>query len=63
VLNGGFPPSTQGNPRPYGMPPFAQLLSDEEVASAVTYVRQSWGNGAAPVSSVEVAGARGVPVD
>jgi mono/diheme cytochrome c family protein len=63
VLNGGFPPSTQGNPRPYGMPPFAQLLSDEEVASVVTYVRQSWGNGAAPVSNVEVAGARGVPVD
>jgi mono/diheme cytochrome c family protein len=63
VLNGGFPPSTQGNPRPYGMPPFAQLLSDEEVASVVTYIRGSWGNAAAPVSGVEVAGARGVPVD
>lgn len=63
VLNGGFPPSTAGNPRPYGMPPFAQLLSDEEVASVVTYVRGSWGNAAAPVSNVEVAAARGVPVD
>jgi mono/diheme cytochrome c family protein len=63
VLNGGFPPSTAGNPRPYGMPPFAQLLSDEEVASVVTYVRASWGNAAAPVSNVEVAAARGVPVD
>jgi mono/diheme cytochrome c family protein len=63
VLNGGFPPSTAGNPRPYGMPPFAQLLSDEEIASVVTYVRGSWGNAAAPVSNVEVAGARGVPVD
>jgi mono/diheme cytochrome c family protein len=63
VLNGGFPPSTAGNPRPYGMPPFAQLLSDEEVASVVTYVRGSWGNAAAPVSGVEVAAARGVPVD
>jgi mono/diheme cytochrome c family protein len=63
VLNGGFPPSTQGNPRPYGMPPFAQLLSDEDVASVVTYVRGSWGNRAAPVSAVEVASARGVPLD
>ena len=24
VLNGGFPPGTEGNPMPYGMPPFAQ---------------------------------------
>jgi mono/diheme cytochrome c family protein len=45
------------------MPPFAQLLSDEEVASVVTYIRGSWGNAAAPVSGVEIAGARGVPVD
>jgi mono/diheme cytochrome c family protein len=63
VLNGGFPPSTAGNPRPYGMPPFAHLLSDEDVAAVVTYVRRSWGNAAAPVSIVEVAGARGEPVD
>jgi cytochrome c553 len=33
VLNGGFPPGTAGNPRPYGMPPFAQNLSDDEVAA------------------------------
>jgi len=26
VLNGGYPPQTSGNPRPYGMPPFAQIL-------------------------------------
>ena len=30
VLNGGFPPSTEGNPRPYGMPPFYQDLSNEQ---------------------------------
>jgi mono/diheme cytochrome c family protein len=45
------------------MPPFAQLLSDEDVAAVVTYVRRSWGNAATPVSIVEVAGARGEPVD
>ena len=49
VLNGGFPPSTEGNPRPYGMPPFAYELSDDEVAAVVTYIRQSWGNRAPPL--------------
>jgi mono/diheme cytochrome c family protein len=63
VLVGGFPPSTKGNPRPYGMPPFAQDLSDEQVAAVVTYIRQSWGNNAPAVAPVEVASARGVPVD
>lgn len=63
VLLGGFPPSTGGNPRPYGMPPFAQDLNDEQVASVVTYIRQSWGNNAPPVTPAEVASARGVPVD
>jgi mono/diheme cytochrome c family protein len=63
ILNGGFPPSTEGNPRPYGMPPFSQLLSDQEVASLTTYIRNSWGNSAAPTWSVEVGQVRGVPVD
>ena len=63
VLNGGFPPSTQGNPRPYGMPPFGYILSDSDVAAAVTYIRGAWGNQAGPVSSVEVASGRGVPLD
>ena len=63
VVNGGFPPSTQGNPRPYGMPPFSQDLSDEDIAAVVTYIRQSWGNHAPAVSPVEVANARGIPVD
>jgi cytochrome c553 len=44
VLNGGYPPQTADNPRPYGMPPFAQVLSDAEVAAVVTYIRVSWGN-------------------
>jgi mono/diheme cytochrome c family protein len=44
VLNGGYPPQTAGNPRPYGMPPFAQVLSDEDVAAVVTYIRVTWGN-------------------
>ena len=63
TLNGGFPPSTQGNPRPYGMPPFAHVLSDGDVAAVVTYIRGAWGNAAGAVSSLEVASARGVPLD
>jgi mono/diheme cytochrome c family protein len=63
VLFGGFPPSTRGNPRPYGMPPFAYTLSDQEVADVVTYMRQSWGNRSSAVSPVEVAKYRTVPVD
>ena len=59
----GFPPSTEGNPRPYGMPPFYQDLSDTQVAAVVTYLRQSWGNSAPPTWPVEVERSRGVPAD
>jgi mono/diheme cytochrome c family protein len=44
VKGGGFAPSTAANPRPYGMPPFAQTLKDDELAAVITYVRNSWGN-------------------
>ncbi|SFW32717.1 c-type cytochrome [Nitrosovibrio sp. Nv17] len=54
ILNGGYPPSTAGNPRPYGMPPFAQLLNDEEVAMVLSYVRNAWGNRAALVTRAQV---------
>ena len=63
VLFRGFPPSTRGNPRPFGMPPFAYTLSDQEVADVVTYMRQSWGNRASAVSPADVAKYRTVPVD
>jgi mono/diheme cytochrome c family protein len=63
VLNGGLPPGTAGNPRPFGMPPFAQKLSDEQIAAVLTYVRASWGNHAPAVSPAEVARDRSVPVE
>ena len=44
VLNGGYPPGTAGNPMPYGMPPFAHRLSDDEIAAVVSFIRTSWGN-------------------
>lgn len=61
VLNGGFAPSTAGNPRPYGMPPFGHVMNDADVAAVVSHLRSSWGNGGALVSAREVARLRGVP--
>jgi mono/diheme cytochrome c family protein len=63
VLNGGYPPGTAANPRPYGMPPFAQNLSDNEVAAVVTYIRVSWGNRGAPVSAADANKLRSAPLD
>jgi mono/diheme cytochrome c family protein len=62
VLNGGYPPQTAGNPRPYGMPPFAQIMSDQEIAAVVSYVRVSWGNLGQPVSPIEVNTLRTAPL-
>ena len=55
VLYGGYPPATRGNPRPFGMPPYATVLSDAEVAAVLTYVRGAWQNRAAPVDELAVA--------
>jgi mono/diheme cytochrome c family protein len=53
VSHGGFLPSTAGNPRPYGMPPFGQVLDAAEVAAVLTYIRGSWGNDSAPVTQLD----------
>jgi len=54
ILHGGFAPVTAGNPRPAGMPPFAQSLSEAEIAAVASFVRQSWGNAAPAVSPLDV---------
>jgi len=59
VLGGGFGPATAGRPRPHGMPPFATLLSDTEIAAVVSYIRASWGHEAAPVDTRDVNRQRG----
>lgn len=58
VLQGGRGAVTVGNPTSGAMPSFAWKLSDEQVAAAATYLRNSWGNAAKPVSADEVAKAR-----
>ncbi|MBE7939017.1 MULTISPECIES: cytochrome c [Ramlibacter] len=61
VLGGGFAPATAGNPRPFGMPPFATALSDADVAAVISYLRSAWGNRAGAVSELDVAQQRGSP--
>ena len=53
VLNGGYPPGTRKNPRPHGMPPFAHILDDDEVAAVVTYIRVAWNNTGTPVTPAQ----------
>ena len=59
VLYGGFAPATEGNPRPFGMPPYATVLSDADVAAVISHVRSSWGNRAPAVSELSVSQQRG----
>jgi mono/diheme cytochrome c family protein len=54
VLEGSRSSVTPGLPTPLAMPAFAWKLTDQHVADLVTYVRNSWGNRAAPVSTGDV---------
>ncbi|WP_313297132.1 cytochrome c [Diaphorobacter sp.] len=54
VLEGGYLPATQGNPRPQGMPPFLHVLSDKEIAAVVTYIRNAWDNVASTLDASDV---------
>ena len=54
ILRGGFPPSTEGNPRPFGMPPYQVVLGDAEIAAMLTHIRSAWGNRAGAVSELDV---------
>lgn len=70
---GSFPPLVGapfvvGDPRPVievvvrgrgiAMPPVSLELSDADVAAIISYMRSSWGNGAAPVTADDVASVR-----
>jgi cytochrome c553 len=54
VLGGGFAPATSGNPKPFGMPPYATILGDEDVAAVISHIRMSWGNHSGAVSELDV---------
>ena len=54
ILAGGYAPSTAGNPRPFGMPPFVHVLDDSDIAAVTSYIRFAWGNQASSVSAADV---------
>ncbi|WP_139810631.1 c-type cytochrome, partial [Pantoea rwandensis] len=58
VLNGTEGPLTHTNSTAAGMPEFAQKLSDSNIADVMTYIRNSWGNAAEPVSASQIGEAR-----
>jgi alcohol dehydrogenase (quinone), cytochrome c subunit len=59
VLDGSQTPRTPRTPAQFTMPRFAWRLSDKDVADVVNFIRTSWGNGASPASSADVAKIRG----
>ena len=58
VLMGSDGPVTASNPTGAGMPRFDWRLSDDDVAAVLTYLRNSWGNSASPVTETAVHDAR-----
>ncbi len=58
TLNGSSRLIVGGVPDQYRMPQFRLALKDQEVADVVTFIRQSWGNKASPVTAEEVAAMR-----
>mgnify|MGYP001187686041 CR=1 FL=1 len=54
---GGFGAATAGRPRPFGMPPYAHVLSDTQIADILTWLRRR--EGASALSAFDVARWRG----
>jgi mono/diheme cytochrome c family protein len=55
MLNGSIPLVAKGTPDAYRMPQFRQLLSDQDVAEVITFIRNGWGNRATAVTAAQVA--------
>jgi mono/diheme cytochrome c family protein len=58
LVEGGASPHTGGGPQPREMPSFAGKLNDREIAHVLTFIRNTWGNAAAPVTARDVASVR-----
>jgi mono/diheme cytochrome c family protein len=55
VLYGATPPAGMKLGAWETMKPYADVLSDTDIAKVANYVRGSWGNGAPPVDAARVA--------
>jgi mono/diheme cytochrome c family protein len=51
VLEGGRAPATGQRPTQFSMPAFGWKLTDQEIASVLSYARNAWGNAATTVSA------------
>jgi len=55
VILNGIPTQTfPGGQRMYAMPPFAHVLSEEEIAELTGWIRAEWGGQGGPVSVEQV---------
>jgi mono/diheme cytochrome c family protein len=59
ILAGARIGTSAARPTPLAMPSFAWTLTDREIADVATYVRNSWGNRASPVTEAQVRRMRG----
>jgi mono/diheme cytochrome c family protein len=58
ILAGVRVGTSPSRPSPLTMPSFAWKLTDQEIADVSTFIRNSWGNRAAPISATTVAEVR-----
>jgi mono/diheme cytochrome c family protein len=54
LVEGGQSPQTTSGPPREKMPAFNKKLTSEEMAQVLTFVRSTWGNSAAPVTTRQV---------
>lgn len=54
VLEGSKTAQTKAGPKPQEMPAFAGKFSDRQIADVLSFIRNSWGNKASPVTPREV---------
>ncbi|WGS55253.1 cytochrome c (plasmid) [Paraburkholderia sp. D15] len=54
VIEGSESPKIDGEPKPQQMPGFNDQLTTTEMAEVVSFIRNTWGNHAAPVSDRDV---------
>ena len=58
LLEGGKTAQTKEGPKPQEMPSFAKKFSDRQIAEVLSFIRNSWGNAASPVTTREVSSLR-----
>lgn len=58
LLEGSKTAQTRGGPKPQEMPSFAEKLSNQQIAEVLSFIRNSWGNAASPVTTREVSSLR-----